>query len=107
MDETGQRTKVAFTRRNPRRKTSFEAVIGSTINTEIPCYGENEDRLIIASDNLFESQLDFDIEKENPIDECPALPWRDQEPETDDRYSVTGYVTLKTLQESNGVYEAI
>ena len=75
------------------------------INTELPCYGPNKDRLILSENEI--AFLQIDVEKELPIEQCPGYPWRRNTENRDRRYSEIGFTTLKALQEDNGVYDTL
>ena len=83
---------------------NYEPIIGTTINTGEPCYGPDQERLVISE--VLQGKIEFPLEKESPLNECPSYRWLKQGAEdTFSRYTIIGYESLKTLQESNGVYE--
>ena len=57
-------TKIAFSKTTARLldKRSNDPIIGFAINTNIPCYGYDSDRLILNNDQM--SKIKFTIEKE-------------------------------------------
>ena len=52
------------------------------------------------------SRIDFPIELEDPIKDCPAYEWRDSD-QNDGRYSIAGSTNLLNLQESAGIIDIL
>ena len=78
--------------------------IGSELNTGPPCYGDDKERLILSTSQL--EQLDFSLEKENPIVTCSSYSWRRSTSE--DRYTALKFsLSLSELQEASGVNERL
>ena len=75
------------------------------MNTELPCFGPDKERLILSESEI--EYLQLDIEKELPITQCQGYPWRRNTQNRDGRYTEIGFTTLKSLQEANGVYDAL
>ena len=79
-------------------------MISVTVNTEVPCFGYEKDRLILKTEQM--ENLTFTIEKELPIKACPEYEWK-RTVDKDDRFNVIEWTSLGDLQESSGVYDAI
>ena len=71
-------TKIAFSKLQSRDETEGgqEPIIGSAMNTFIPCFGHNSERLILGGDEMEKAK--FSIEKEEPLEICPNVIWRDE-----------------------------
>ena len=93
---------IAFSRTTVRPGYSYAPLIGSFMNSQNPCFGPDQDRLIV-DDNDLDLQLSFDIEKEQPINSCPTYEWRLKNKtenlfqSIDDRFTGLGYTSLFEL----------
>ena len=72
-------TKIAFSTTTSNRGigsngVSREPVISSALNTYIPCYGYDSDRLILSSYQM--DKIQSPIEKDDPLQICPKHDWR-------------------------------
>ena len=76
----------------------------SELNTALPCYGYDKERLILSTSQL--EKLNFSLEKEEPVVTCTTYPWRKSGSEH--RYTRLGFSsTLSELQEANGVNDRL
>ena len=83
---------------------SQSPIVGTVINSKVPCYGPDSERLRVGNAEL--SRIQLGVEKEEPIGDCPLNDWRAVgyiEP----RFGVLGFLPLYTFQEMNGVYDAM
>ena len=76
------------------------------MNTQVPCYGFDSERLILSKNQM--QQIDFSIEKETPIETCPKYEWMTQDISNQkSKFTTVGYVSLQLLQWQNNVYKEI
>ena len=104
----GSRMKLAFSK--TVSSGSYSPIMGTAMNTYIPCSGYDRERLILSGYDM--QQVKFSLEKEDPIETCPAQEWRSDttalsEETSTSRYRVVGHVPLSSLQESSGVNRAL
>ena len=78
-------------------------IISTEINRFLPCTGPENGRLRLTDEET--SNVITAFEKEDPIETCPTYDWAIQGQEL--RYTVLGQIDLYTLQESNGVFDAM
>lgn len=66
-------TKLAFSKLYGRKQVNGqqEPIISTTINTYVPCFGYDNERLILSGDQIAKTFLPF--EKEDPIQVCPEI----------------------------------
>ena len=70
----GSLSHLAFSKEARGYEFSQSPIIGTELNTQVPCFGPDRERLVIGKENL--ELVEFPIENEDPIGLCPEYDWK-------------------------------
>ena len=103
-NKDGQQYLIAYS--TEVSSSGYEPFVESVpLNSDFPCFGEDEDNLILPYQTYDES---FTFEIEDPLEICSVKTWRKVGREDEEKRYLTVFQTnLYDLQEANGVYEVL